>query len=361
MVSSALVVLVLTLVGFAVSTVQIAREQANTRAAYDRLAQEQARTRAAYEAETRNFEQARRMLDFFAQVSAEELADKPDAQEVRRKLLAAALRYYQDFIEQCPDDPSTREELVRSHLRVANLLNGMGATADALAALEQAHRILEKTPGADAPGSPGTENPRPASSSLRLNWLRNGGPLLLLEQPSVRDEIKLTAEQVRQVARLAARRRAAFWDSRDQSLERWRTKFEALAAQEKAVLEGLRPEQALRLKQIAWQEGGASAFSDPELLRALEITDEQKQTIRAIQDEARRALLTGHRPGPHPEDWKRAADSWRKARDRVLDLLTDEQKTLWQDLIGEPFKGEIRLPFPSSAGLRPSPWSPKRP
>jgi hypothetical protein len=347
-VTSALVMLVLAAVGFAASTVLIAREQANTEAAYQRITEEQTRTKAAYEAEVRNFQQARRMLDFFAQVSAEELADKPQAQEVRRKLLQAALDYYQTFIEQCPDDPSTQKELARSHLRVANLLNGMGAPAEALAALEQAHRILDKKP------DPELER---LSSALRLNWLRNGGPLLLLEQPSVQEKLKLSKEQTQQVARLAARRRTAFWDSPDLSLERWRTKFEELAAREKAVLEGLRPEQARRLKQIAWQEGGASAFGDPELIEALGLTEEQKESIRVIRDEARRAGWVGPRPGgPRPEDWKKAADSWRNARDRVLAVLTADQEVRWRELTGEPFKGEIRLLFPSSFGLRPSPW-----
>jgi serine/threonine protein kinase len=352
-VTSAVVMLVLSAVGLAVSTVLIAREQANTEAAYRRLAEEQARTKAAYEAEARNFQQARRMLDFFAQVSAEELADKPELQEVRRKLLQAALDYYQTFIEQCPDDPSTRKELARSHLRVANLLNEMGAPDEALAALQEAHRILEKKPDSEL---------QRLSSALRLNWLRNGGPLLLLEQPSVQAELKLSEEQARQVARLAVRRRAAFWNSPDLSLERWRTKFEELAAQEKDVLDGLRPEQARRLKQIAWQEGGASAFGDPELVEALRLDEEQKEKVKAIQDEARRAAWVGPRPGgPRPEDWKKAADSWRTARDQALAVLTPDQEAKWKELTGEPFKGEIRLPFPSSFGLRPSPWVPRKP
>jgi serine/threonine protein kinase len=352
-VASAVGMLGLLAVGFAASTVLIAREKANTEAAYHRLTEEQARTRAAYEAEARNFQQARRILDFFAQVSAEDLADKPDVQEVRRKLLQAALDYYQTFIEQCPDDPSTRKELARSHLRVANLLNEMGAPAEALAALQEAHRILEKKADPEL---------QRLSTALRLNWLRNGGPLLLLEQPAVQEELKLSEEQKLQVARLASRRRAAFWDSRDLSLERWRRKFEDLAAREKAVLEGLRTEQARRLKQIAWQEGGASAFSDAELQEVLQLSEDQKGKIRAIQDEARRTGWIGPRPGgPRPEDWKKAADTWTNARDQVLAVLTPDQLARWQELTGEPFEGEIRLLFPSSFGLRPSPWVPGKP
>src|SRR5262249_13166400 len=112
---------------------------------------EKAQTQAALDAEARqraladaNFQQARRILDFFAQVSEEELADKPAAQEVRRKLLATALEYYEGFIEQHRDEPSIRDELVASHLRVANILREMGARADALAAVEQARRLQEE-------------------------------------------------------------------------------------------------------------------------------------------------------------------------------------------------------------------------
>src|SRR5262249_22733537 len=80
--------------------------------------EEQARTKAAYQAEARqraladeNFQQARRMLDFFTQVSKEELAEKPGVQAVRRKLLVAALEYYQNFIERHREDPSIRDEM----------------------------------------------------------------------------------------------------------------------------------------------------------------------------------------------------------------------------------------------------------
>src|SRR5208282_323368 len=107
---------------------------------------------------------------------------------------------------------------------------------------------------------------------------------------------------------------------------------------------------------------GASAFSDPQLHDELALTDEQKAQIRAVQDEARRAMWVVPRPGgPRPEDWKKAADSWRKARDQALAVLTTDQKEQWKELTGEPFKGEIRLPFPRSLGLRPNPWLPKKP
>ena len=84
LVASAVGLLVVLLVGFAVSTVLIAREQLNTEKALE-AAQKQRDLADA------NFQQARRMLDFFTQVSVEELANKPSVNDARRKLLEAAL------------------------------------------------------------------------------------------------------------------------------------------------------------------------------------------------------------------------------------------------------------------------------
>src|SRR5262249_34431369 len=110
-VSSGVILLIVLFFGFAVSTALIC-------AAYDRLKQEEAQTRRALEAADRNFSQARQMLDFFTQVSEEELADKSSVQEVRRKMLEEALKYYQGFIAQHSDDPSIRDELAGSYQHV---------------------------------------------------------------------------------------------------------------------------------------------------------------------------------------------------------------------------------------------------
>src|SRR5262249_28158170 len=160
-----------------------------------------------------NFQQARGMLDFFTQVSAEELADKPGAQEVRRKLLEAALEYYQGFIARRGEDPSVREGLVQSHLRVAAILHEIGHPPDPVAAVEKACRVREK----QVRDHPREDMYRRGLSSIshNLDWLRRGGRLLLLQQPSVQKELKLSADQVRQINRLADRWRAAIWASCD--------------------------------------------------------------------------------------------------------------------------------------------------
>ncbi len=107
-VTAGMVVLILLSAASLVSTVLIRREQARTWT-------EQQRAEAAYrrerqraeEAETR-FRLARRSVDELIQVSEEELAHRPGMEGLRKRLLTSALAYYQEFIEQRPNDPGRR-------------------------------------------------------------------------------------------------------------------------------------------------------------------------------------------------------------------------------------------------------------
>jgi hypothetical protein len=344
---SAVVLLLMAVIALAVSTILIAREQTRTQAANEQLIDEQARTRAAYEAEAQqraraeeNFHQARRAVDFFIEIGEQELADRP---LVRRKLLEAALAYYQDFIKQHDDDPSIQAELIASHVRVAGILTELGARAGAEAALEEARRLEAQLP-------------RPTRPDFsRGPWPPFGPPfnssMAFLGQKSVQDELKLSDEQRKLAAQLGIRRRDSFGELRSFKPEEWQTRFESLAEQEKTVLDSLSPEQARRLKQIMLQQRGAEALGDPETADALGLTAEQREKIRALQDEARKAMW-GRRPGGmHGEPGK-------SINDRLLGLLTPEQQAKWRELNGEPFMGEIRWPGFGGGFRHPGPGKP---
>ena len=53
---------------------------------------------------------------------------------------------------------------------------------------------------------------------------------------------------------------------------------------EKSVAKILKPEQFKRLKQISYQQQGGRAFTDPEVAKALRLTEEQQKTIREINE-----------------------------------------------------------------------------
>ncbi len=104
-----------------------------------RLARERYQAEANQRARAEeSLRQAREIVDFFTGVSRDEMADRVELQPLRRMMLAAALDYYQDFIEQVGDNPSLQKELAASHLNVASILDAIGSKDEALEALEKA-------------------------------------------------------------------------------------------------------------------------------------------------------------------------------------------------------------------------------
>ncbi len=94
----------------------------------------------------------------------------------------------------------------------------------------------------------------------------------------------------------------------------------------------LRPEQMKRFKQIVFQRRGPAVFADPEVQKRLGMTDEQKAL--ATKFEAERRKKSGQDGAGADELEKLEAEQIRK----TVDILTDKQKTVWDDLTGEPFK-----------------------
>jgi hypothetical protein len=156
---------------------------------------------------------------------------------------------------------------------------------------------------------------------------------------------------VKQANDLSAKAREEFGKLRDLSREDRQKKAEELSkANDKAVGEVLKPDQLKRLKQIHWQQQGARAFSDPELADALKFTTEQKDKIQAVREEARKEMQSLRQAGGDREEARKKFEEIRKAtNEKVMGVLTDEQKAKWKELQGEPFKGEIVRP---GAGAR---------
>lgn len=165
-----------------------------------------------------------------------------------------------------------------------------------------------------------------------------GGMLNLLRQKSVQDELKLSEEQTKKIQELSEKQRESFQGLRDLSQEERRTKMEELGkANQKAISEILKPEQMKRARQISLQQPGALA--NPEVAKTLNITDEQKEKMREIQTKAGEELrgLRGQ------EDAAKKIQEIRKAtNEKVMGILTAEQKAKLKEMQGEPFKGEIQ-------------------
>ncbi len=166
----------------------------------------------------------------------------------------------------------------------------------------------------------------------------------LLSNKSVQDELKMAEDQVKKVTDLQEKQRANRLDFQDPD---FRTKMQERAKEtEKALSEILKPEQAKRLDQISYQQRGANAFNDPEVQKALGFDDAQKDKVSAIQRDGFAAMRELFQPGGDPAEGRKKMEEFQKSQtEKLMNVLSAEQKTKWNELKGPEFKGEIKPAF----------------
>jgi serine/threonine protein kinase len=296
LVGAGAVILALLAAGSSLSTLLIRGEQERTRAEQRNTEEAYRRERQRAEEAEARFGLARRAVDEMFRISQEELADRPGLEGLRKRLLWSVLAYYQEFLEQRHDDPEARADLLDAKQRVEKVL------AD-------------------------------------LSVLRAATQLYLLCQPAVLDELRLTDEQRPRVKEFCARVGKEWKDSladvgRLSHAERGRRAVARARAYEAEVNVLLTPAQQARLRQIGLQAEGPGAFSEPEVVSELELTAEQRDQIRTIEDETLFGWMRGE---------SGAKD--RTVSERVLAVLTEEQTRRWEAMTGEVLKSPI-TPFP---------------
>lgn len=172
----------------------------------------------------------------------------------------------------------------------------------------------------------------------------------------VQKELNMTDEQKTRVAevndRLRDERRELFgttfdgWSKVQPQLEELNNK----ASQE--VNEVLEPAQRKRLQEIAIQQNGPRALQDPDVVVELALSDEQKAKLAAAVAENTKAFETGFGEASR-ETWReRAGELADQADQRLLGVLTDEQKTKLDELKGEPFEVDMSQFFRRGRGDR---------
>ena len=173
--------------------------------------------------------------------------------------------------------------------------------------------------------------------------------VMLVQQKSVQDELKLSEDQIEKLKQVSAKMRESFGGGGGGGdREEARKKFEeARQAADKDIHAILTADQAKRLKEVVLQQVGPTALARPELAKEIGLTDDQTAKIKEITD----ALTTETRGqfqagggGDREEARKKMATLRKETGDKVLAVLKDDQKKAWEKLVGEPFKGEIQ-PF----------------
>ena len=134
-VTSVFAVLVLSVIGLSVGGLLVAQQRDAARAAAVEASRQ--RTRA----ET-NLRQARAAVDRLYTRLAEDLADQPHMEQLRRELLTDALAYYQRFLQQETADPEMRLETALANERVADIHRTLGDDEKCLQYCQAYHAMV---------------------------------------------------------------------------------------------------------------------------------------------------------------------------------------------------------------------------
>ncbi len=192
-----------------------------------------------------------------------------------------------------------------------------------------------------------------------------GGPAMLLRSEDVQKDIKLTDEQKEKLKTFQTKVQEDMQAMRGPDVDQEkRQELGKKIADDTAkfLKEALTDEQNKRLKEISLQNTvknnpGALATSE-EYATALKITDDQKTKIKEIADQARKdrqEVMGGggggggggqRRQPPTPEQQKKLDALSKEAGDKIMEVLTADQKKSLQEMEGKPFEGK----FPTFGG-----------
>ena len=179
-------------------------------------------------------------------------------------------------------------------------------------------------------------------------WWQGDSTINLLQSDKVREDLELVDDQVNELQSLRDQiyqeMRESWSGMRGLSREERREKFAEIRSDmearrgeiEEQIKDVLLPHQQKRLEQLsmqsqARQKGGTIEFAaSDQLAEKLNLTDEQKEKLKKAAEAAKKEL---------EEKIKKLRE---KAEQKVLAVLTSEQREQYKDLMGDSFKFEER-------------------
>jgi Spy/CpxP family protein refolding chaperone len=166
--------------------------------------------------------------------------------------------------------------------------------------------------------------------------------LLLLRQKSVQTELKLSDDVAKKVMEFTNMESDEYGKALKLAAKERTAKFDELEKANKKFLEdNLSADQRKRLEQITLQVTGVYQLGRPEVVKALNLTEEQQNKFEALQKETRKALeeiITATERAGKAEKLSKLREETNK---KIAAVLTDEQKAKVKEIVGEPFKGEL--------------------
>jgi hypothetical protein len=167
--------------------------------------------------------------------------------------------------------------------------------------------------------------------------------LRLLNQKAVQDELQITQDQLFGITHLEAEEKRAMEGPEDMPRQEREKKMIAQGKITEAELKNLLDEgQMKRLKQIYWQRSAGRLGDDPEMNHALGITRAQIRQFNTIQDQFGRKFFELRSIDDEKARQKKSDEIRKEMDEEMHKVLTAKQQELWEEMRGEPFKGEER-------------------
>ena len=237
----------------------------------------------------------------------------------------------------------------------------MRTTMRSLAAAAFAVAVVGLTTAQDQPRRPGGFGGGPGGGF-------GGGPTALLMNKDVQEDVKITDEQKTKLQEWAKENGAKMREKMQDAFKGGgdREKMAAAMAEMnkevyKEIATVLDEKQVKRLKQIEVQAAGVRAFSQPDVVAALKLTDDQKSKLKDINDEYRKDMqdLAGGNSRP---DASKMAALRKETFEKAANVLTDDQKTAWKELTGAAFDtSKLNTGFGGRGGPGGAPGGGRRP
>lgn len=176
-----------------------------------------------------------------------------------------------------------------------------------------------------------------------ISTVGRGGGAELLFVPKVQADLKLSdpqKTQVRQLEEQMARDLQGLVERFQGTKPEERPKLIAdlIAGHLKQAMTILTPEQQTRFRQLSLQTQGTLALAQAEVASELKLTPEQRERVGVIVNEQQAALVTLVRGGLGSNAQQQVEGVLKETENRILPLLTDDQKARWKELLGPPLR-----------------------
>jgi len=184
----------------------------------------------------------------------------------------------------------------------------------------------------------------PAYCGTKLVPEEGAVQVILLRQEAVHEDLKLTPQEIQKIDEFCDKQWAKAKKIADLNESERDKKFEEMTREnEQFIDQTLTKEQRKRLDEITLQVAGLLWVTRDEVASKLDLSDEQKQKARQLQQTARNEteeLLHATKAEQKQEELRELR---RTSRERLMTLLTADQKEKWREMTGKPLRGELQF------------------